>query len=117
MTSNTTIKTSSTNNEPATLKLTGEVEKLSIDEQVRRIVTSDQFNAHSAGSRGYEIGKTGPDPEGLKILPEAAKKRFEEFGVDVSAGYPERPEIKEIPKLETSPTKLVPKLLVFNYLI
>ncbi|OWB75365.1 dioxygenase activity protein [[Candida] boidinii] len=97
MTSSTSIKTSSTSQDPVTLKLTGEVENLSIDEQVRKIVTSEQFNVHTADSRGYEIGRTGPDPEGLKILPETAKKRFEEFGVDVSAGYPERPQIDEIP--------------------
>ncbi|ODV94166.1 hypothetical protein PACTADRAFT_86385 [Pachysolen tannophilus NRRL Y-2460] len=37
------------------------------------------------------------DPAGLKILPEAARKRFEESGVDVSKGYPERPDKSKVP--------------------
>lgn len=40
---------------------------------------------------------TGPDPVGLEILPETARKRLEESGVDISQGYPARPSLDKIP--------------------
>lgn len=42
--------------------------------------------------RGFlEPSIRGPDSEGLAILPESARIRFEEAGIDISKGYPARP--------------------------
>lgn len=77
-----------------TIELTGAVndDTVKLDEHIRKLVID-----HKISPNNVEASTTGPDPEGLKILPATARKRFEEFGVDISKGYPSRPDLKKIP--------------------
>lgn len=60
-----------------------------LEQSIRDLMVGTRFNA--------EVAVTGPDPVGLSLLPEPARKRFEEAGVDISKGYPARPISLEIP--------------------
>lgn len=76
----------------STITLTGATKGDNIDEQIKQLIINGTIDV----SKG-ETPVTGPDPEGLTILPPTARKRFEEAGVDISKGYPARPDISKIP--------------------
>lgn len=83
----------------ATLTLTGtnerapEQRELSTEEQVEQIVRRSKNLTIGTNPKAV----TGPDPEGLKILPPATKLRLENAGIDLSKGYPARPDLSQIP--------------------
>lgn len=77
-----------------TVSLTGSDTKL--EDQVRQLLYKSQ-EAPKRAEELYLESTTGPDPSGLSILPKQAKSRFAEFGVDISSGYPSRPNQSEIP--------------------
>ncbi|GME80758.1 unnamed protein product [Ambrosiozyma monospora] len=79
----------------ATLKLKDDSQEPSLDQTVERIIRS-QKNLLIGSSKSDRVA-LGPDPEGFKILPKNTRKRFEEGGVDISKGYPYRPEQDKIP--------------------
>ncbi|VEU23046.1 DEKNAAC104286 [Brettanomyces naardenensis] len=67
-----------------------------LDAQIEHLIRTDQ---HLNITRATKVPQlhTGPDPEGLKILPEHTRKRLVEGGVDISKGYPEIPDRSKIP--------------------
>ncbi len=76
-----------------TIELTGAQDKnVPLDEHIKNLIISKNIT-----TGGPEASIHGPDPEGLTILPDPARKRFEEAGVDISKGYPSRPDISKIP--------------------
>ncbi|VEU23102.1 DEKNAAC104121 [Brettanomyces naardenensis] len=64
--------------------------------QIEHLVRSDRHLSITRAGKAPGLNP-GPDPEGLKILPEAAKKRLVEGGVDISKGYPQVPDRAKIP--------------------
>ncbi|GME77940.1 unnamed protein product [Ambrosiozyma monospora] len=73
-----------------TLKLKAEVP---LDKEIESIIKSGKAKRAS----NYQKAVYGPDPEGLKILPEGARLRLFESGVDISKGYPAKPNAEVIP--------------------
>lgn len=83
-----------------TITLTAKQEQRPTDDQIKELVQKTrrlQTGKQSDDKQYIEVDVNGPDPEGLKHLPETAKQRFEEFGVDISKGYPARPDKSQIP--------------------
>ncbi|GMG21822.1 unnamed protein product [Ambrosiozyma monospora] len=76
----------------ATLKLQSEIP---LDQEIENIIrSSDKL---TIGTRkGTEI-LYGPDPRGLKILPQPTRERLEAAGIDISKGYPSVPDKSEVP--------------------
>ncbi|GME99804.1 unnamed protein product [Ambrosiozyma monospora] len=77
-----------------TLKLKGEVP---LDQEIASLIRSGKAKSSSHQATNYESSIYGPDPEGLKLLPAGTRIRLEESGVDISKGYPERPDINKVP--------------------
>ncbi|GME98204.1 unnamed protein product [Ambrosiozyma monospora] len=76
----------------ATLKLQGEIP---LDQEIENIIRS--ADKLTVGARkGAEI-LYGPDPRGLKILPQPTRERLEAAGIDISKGYPSVPDKSEVP--------------------
>ncbi|ODV98529.1 hypothetical protein PACTADRAFT_64612 [Pachysolen tannophilus NRRL Y-2460] len=67
--------------------------QLSQEEQIEQIIRNTE--SVSIGTKSSAVA--GPDPEGTKNLPETTRKRFEKYGVDISKGYPTRPDKNSIP--------------------
>ncbi|GME82949.1 unnamed protein product [Ambrosiozyma monospora] len=75
----------------ATLKLNGQIP---LDQEIEQIIRQSKNITIKSGT---EQAHYGPDPEGLKILPEASRERLEASGVDLSKGYPNRPDKSKVP--------------------
>ncbi|KAH3667527.1 hypothetical protein OGAPHI_003176 [Ogataea philodendri] len=75
----------------STLKL----QAIPIDKEIENIIRSSKDIAVGVGAN--DKIQFGPDPEGLKILPESSKKRLLDAGVDISEGYPWRPNKSDVP--------------------
>ncbi|GMM33291.1 sulfonate dioxygenase [Saccharomycopsis crataegensis] len=67
-----------------------------IEEQIRNLIIETKSGVKDTPGLS-EANVYGPDPEGLKLLPESARKRFAESGIDISKGYPERPNKSDVP--------------------
>ncbi|KAH3670372.1 hypothetical protein OGAPHI_000887 [Ogataea philodendri] len=75
----------------ATLKL----EAIPVDKEVENLIrSSDKL---SVGFGQTENVNYGPDPIGLDILPESTRQRLVESGIDISKGYPSRPDKSLVP--------------------
>lgn len=75
-----------------TISLTGK-EEAPIDKHIKElIINNEKSSILKQGSTA-----SGADPKGLEILPEPAKQRFRDAGVDISQGYPSRPQKDKIP--------------------
>ncbi|GMG28955.1 unnamed protein product [Ambrosiozyma monospora] len=75
----------------ATSKLHGQEP---LDQEIEHIIRESKNITIKSGT---ESALYGPDPEGLKILPEPSRERLEASGVDLSKGYPERPDKSKVP--------------------
>ncbi|GME77001.1 unnamed protein product [Ambrosiozyma monospora] len=99
----TTTTTTSKPNETLSLRADSlEVtDDIPLDEKVKAIIRSTgklQLNRTGLGQNEKRVKITaGPDPAGLEILPDEARTRMEHSGVDLSRGYPEIPDISQVP--------------------
>ncbi|ODV85805.1 hypothetical protein CANARDRAFT_197464 [[Candida] arabinofermentans NRRL YB-2248] len=76
----------------ATLKLKTIPTSSEIEQIIRKSATLSIGNDGNKETTPY-----GPDPEGLDILPEYSRQRLIASGIDISKGYPERPDQSQIP--------------------
>ncbi|GME82098.1 unnamed protein product [Ambrosiozyma monospora] len=90
--STTTEATISTTTNQNTLKLK---EVTPLDKEIETIIRSSKNLL--VGVKPSDNITFGPDPRGLEILPPTTRQRFEEAGVDISKGYPSRPDKSKIP--------------------
>ncbi|KAG7884431.1 hypothetical protein KL938_001558 [Ogataea parapolymorpha] len=74
-----------------TLKL----QAIPVDKEIENLIRSSKEIA--IGLNANDTRHFGPDPDGLKILPESARKRLVDAGIDISEGYPSRPDKSLIP--------------------
>lgn len=65
---------------------------VTLDEQIEDLL---RHNKSVTVTRSH--APVGPDPEGLKWLPEESRKRLEDDGIDLSKGYPVAPSSEDIP--------------------
>ncbi|CAI8502057.1 unnamed protein product [Pichia kudriavzevii] len=80
-----TIRTSNT--------LSSNQKNAPIDQQIANIIRTE----HSLNIGSSIHFHDGADKEGVLMLPESSRKRLEDGGIDLSAGYPEIPDVLEIP--------------------
>ncbi|KAG7697140.1 hypothetical protein KL930_002409 [Ogataea haglerorum] len=74
-----------------TLKL----QAIPVDKEIENLIRSSKEIA--IGLNANDTRHFGPDPDGLKILPETTRKRLVDAGIDISEGYPSRPDKSLIP--------------------
>ncbi|KAH3671474.1 hypothetical protein OGAPHI_000176 [Ogataea philodendri] len=73
----------------STLKL----QAVPVDKEIEHLIKSSK----DLSVGGTTTSNYGPDPDGLKILPESTRKRLVEAEIDISEGYPWRPDKAKIP--------------------
>ncbi|KAG7926958.1 hypothetical protein KL925_003243 [Ogataea polymorpha] len=74
-----------------TLKL----QAIPVDKEIENLIRSSKEIA--IGLNANDTRHFGPDPDGLKILPESTRKRLLDAGIDIFEGYPSRPDKSLIP--------------------
>ncbi|GMM31520.1 hypothetical protein DAMA08_042650 [Martiniozyma asiatica (nom. inval.)] len=72
------------------------IAELTIDQQVENIIRNSNVNITRSTGSGTTL-VAGKDVEGIKLLSENTRRRFEDAGVDLSQGYPEIPDRSELP--------------------
>ncbi|KAH3661438.1 hypothetical protein OGAPHI_006845 [Ogataea philodendri] len=75
----------------STLKL----QAVPVDKEIENLIRSTK--GLSVGYSEQDTQHFGPDPDGLPILPESTRKRLTDAGIDISQGYPSRPDKSLIP--------------------
>ncbi|GME80718.1 unnamed protein product [Ambrosiozyma monospora] len=84
----------------STLKLRAEdqpttVKAVPLDQEIENIIRSSKNI--NIGFKASQNSSFGPDPEGLEILPATTRQRLEEAGIDISKGYPSKPDKSKVP--------------------